>query len=73
MKKTTIYEADDGYVRFQDENTLEWHWCNFPDGEGTEIIPFTDAADYFESSGREDIAELIRQRKTCIYGKYDSF
>ncbi|MDD3654994.1 MAG: hypothetical protein PHO01_12610 [Desulfotomaculaceae bacterium] len=73
MRATTIYEADDGYVRFQDENTLEWHWDNGYDGEGTEIIPFIDAADFFEGSGREDIAALIRQRKTCIYGKYGSF
>ena len=71
--KTTIYEADDGFVRFQDETSLEWHWDNTPWGEGTEIIPFEDAADYFESAGREDIAELIRKRETCIYGKYDSF
>jgi hypothetical protein len=74
MKATTIiYEADDGYVRFQDENTLEWHWDNFPDGEGTEIIPIADAADYFESSGREDIAALIRNRETCVYGHYGKF
>jgi len=71
--KTTIYEADDGYVRFQDENTLEWHWDNGPDGEGTEIIPFAEAADYFEGSGREDIAELIRKRKTYVYGHSESF
>jgi len=71
--KTTIYEADDGFVRFQDETSLEWHWDNGPDGEGTEIIPFTDAADYFEGSGREDIAKLIRNRETYSYGRYGQF
>ncbi len=73
MKKTTIYEADDGYVRFQSEKNLEWHWDNGPDGEGTEIIPVADAADYFEGSGREDIAELIRNRETYSYGRYGQF
>ena len=71
--KTVVYEADDGHVVFQNENTLVWHWDNGPDGEGTEIIPFTDAADYFESAGREDIAELIRNRETCSYGRYGQF
>ena len=71
--KTTIYEADDGYVRFLKDDTLEWRWYNGPDGKGTEIIPFAEAADYFESSGREDIAELIRKRETYIYGNYGHF
>ena len=73
MRATTIYEADDGYVRFLRNDTLEWHWDNCPDGEGTEIIPFTDAADFFEGSGREDIAGLIRNRETCVYGHYGKF
>jgi hypothetical protein len=73
MKTTTIYEADDGFVRFLKDDILEWHWDNGPDGEGTEIIPVADAADYFEVSGREDIAGLIRNRETCIYNKYGSF
>ena len=73
MKKTTIYEADDGFVRFEDDRNLFWHWDNGPDGEGDEIIPLAGAADYFESAGREDIAELIRKRETCIYGKYGQF
>ena len=73
MKKTVIYEADDGFVEFENPNSLHWHWDNGPDGEGDEIIHFPGAADYFESAGREDIAELIRKRETCIYGKYGQF
>ncbi len=71
--KTIIYEADDGFVEFEDNENLHWHWDNGPDGEGNEFIPFEDAADYFESAGREDIAELIRKQKTCIYGHYGRF
>lgn len=73
MKKTTIYEADDGFVRFEDDRNLFWHWDNGPDGEGDEIIPLAGAADYFESAGREDITELIRNRETYSYGRYGQF
>ena len=73
MERTVIYAGDDGYVEFEDPSTLHWHWDNTPWGEGTEIIPFEDAADYFESAGREDIAELIRNRETCEYGHRGTF
>lgn len=73
MKKTTIYAGDDGYVEFEDPSTLHWHWDNTPWGEGDEFIPFAEAADYFESRGREDIAELVRNRETYEYGNRGIF
>ena len=71
--KTTIYEADDGFIEFESPNTLHWYWDNGDGNTGDEVIPLAEAVDYFESAGREDIAQLIKNRETCIYGKYDQF
>ena len=71
--KTTIYEADDGFVEFENSSTLHWYWDNGDGSTGDEYVPFEDAADYFEGSGREDIAELIQNRETYIYGNYGRF
>ena len=74
MKWITIYEADDGTVNFcSKEDDLEWSWHN-PDGEkGTEIIPLSEAEEYFRESGREDIADLIANRQTYVYGHIGEF
>lgn len=37
------------------------------------LSPLAGAADYFESAGREDITELIRNRETYSYGRYGQF
>ena len=73
MKKTVIYEADDGFVEFENPSTLHWYWDNGDGNTGDEYVPFEDAADYFEGSGREDIAKLIRNRETYHYGHYGQF
>ena len=73
MKWITIYEADDGVVSFCDKDRLEWSWHN-PDGEkGTEIISLSEAEEYFRGSGREDIADLISNRQTYVYGHIGEF
>lgn len=57
-----------------DESTVErvpggYRWTWFEPEEGSEFVPGKEAADHFEQSGREDIAEIIRTGTKYIYGR----
>ncbi len=55
----TVYAKDDGALTLYADH-VEWEWDN--DGEtGTEVFSLDGAARELEMSGREDLAELVRE------------
>ena len=66
IHSTIIYATDESTVE-RVPGGYRWTW--FEPEEGSEFVPEAGAAEHFEQSGREDIAELIRSGAKYIYGR----